>query len=265
MQFKLIATDMDGTLLNSEKKLTERTVTALKKAREAGIIVCLSSGRPPRGLAPTCERVGGDLPLITFNGAEAVMSRSGTVLFENPIDYELACEAYELGREHGVEVTCWESDFLHLGAENDTLLDYRSMSGAPYDVVEDFSVLKGRSLRKVLWVCPNGEVGESLRSKMAQHFNGRLNVATSSPTLIEFVGANVSKGVALHEVCRHLGIDVAETIAFGDGLNDIEMLKEAGKAVVMSNGHPEVKALADDIALSNDEDGVAVYIESLLK
>ncbi len=266
MNIKLVAADMDGTLLRADKTMSPYTVEVFKKAYDVGITLWLSSGRSWRGLSRYYDNFDYNMPLITFNGAEVVHSRSHDVLYASTLDNALAAEVFELGVKQGAIVACWESDHIYLSADNAATEEYCAMSGAPSTFIEDSVKLQACTLRKALWICPDAQTANEWRLQYSEQYKGRLNISTSSPTLLEFVDCEVSKGVALRRLCDKLGIDMSETISFGDGYNDAEMLAAAGRGVAMLNANDEVKALANDVTeYTNEQDGVARYIEKLIK
>ncbi len=261
MNIKLVAMDMDGTLLNDKMELSNRNIEALRNLHKAGIVPCLSSGRPPRGLQKFCKQLGFDLPLITFNGAEVLPSPTAKPIYANELNGEYATEALKIGIERDIDVVVWQSDELMLSRNSEILQEYRSMSNAPYFFYNDKVDLSKLSLRKVLWDHADAEKVAQWREEMGKHFEGRLNVATSAPGLLEFVNHDVSKGVALKRLCDFLNIDISETAVFGDGYNDLPMLEVAGVSIAMANASDKVKSHCDAVTLSNVEDGVADYIE----
>ncbi len=260
MGIKLIASDMDGTLLTNDRKITERTVATLNRLNEQGVIFCLSSGRPPIGMIPFVKRIGFDLPLITFNGAEIIPSLGAKPIYENVLDSESANEAFFLGHDMCGASVAWESNRLILSADNAATREYHSMSRSEILYQEDV-VLSTLALRKVLWIGPDPETTEQWRVDMSKRFEGRMNVYTSGPCLLEFVNHDVSKGTALKKLCEYYGFDIADSVAFGDGYNDLPMLKAAGISVAMGNAKEDIKAICTDVTLSNMQDGVADYIE----
>ncbi len=264
MPIKLVAFDMDGTLLNEDMSLSSRNKIALQNLKKAGITPCLSSGRPPRGLYKFCDELGFDLPLITFNGAEVLPSPKAAPIYANELNCSLAKEAFMLGVKNGAEVVMWQSDELIMSGDTELLREYQRMSNAPFLFYNDDIQLDKLSLRKVLWKYPDAERMAMWRDEMGEYFKDRLNVATSSPHLLEFVGNSVSKGVALGKLCDYLGIDLTETVVFGDGYNDLPMLQVAGLSVAMGNAEDAVKSHCDRVTLKNTEDGVAHFIENFI-
>ncbi len=264
MDIKLVAMDMDGTLLDENMELSTRNATALRRLKDAGITPCLSSGRPPRGLKKFRDQLGFELPLITFNGAEVLIPPSEKPIYANELNHHVAEEAFKLGVEKGAHVVIWQSDELIMCADTQPLREYQSMSNAPYLFYSDDIDLSALSLRKVLWKHENPTFIANWREEMGKHFKGRLNVATSSENLLEFVSVDVPKGVALKRLCDNLGIDISQTAVFGDGYNDLPMLEVAGVSIAMANACDEVKSRCDKVTLSNTQNGVADYIEKYI-
>ncbi len=260
MGITLVATDMDGTLLTDKRGITDRTVATLNRLNEQGVKFCLCSGRPPIGMIPFVKRIGFDLPIITFNGAEVITSVGEKPIYENVLDSECANEAFYLGHEMCDASVAWESNRLILSSNNATTRDYQDMSKANFVFKEDVN-LSSLALRKILWIGPDPETTERWRIEMSERFSTRMNVTTSGPCLLEFVNHDVSKGVALAKLCDYYGLNIADSLAFGDGYNDLPMLNAAGTSVAMENANENIKAVCDAVTLSNMEDGVADYIE----
>jgi len=258
LKYKLLAVDMDGTLLNSESAITERTRQAILAAMEKGVLFVPSTGRPMGGMQQISASFGFDMPMILFNGAMAVMSKSGRTLFSQGLAPGDAKEIYELGMERGIPVVMWMGERLHVSHDCGAIQDYQAITGATMRPITDF-----RGVTKMLWLPPGGN---ALRwqGEMHAHFGGRVNCHTSRPYILEFVDAGASKGLALAAVGEAYGIARGEMIAVGDGYNDVSMLEDAGLGVAMGNAPEDIKRLCQHVTLSNDEDGVAAVIEKFI-
>ena len=263
MKFKLIASDMDGTLLNSDYKLTDRTKSAILRAVDAGVIFVAATGRPFHNIDIVNDILDVDMPFIVFNGAAAYMGKSEKLLFEFFLDFNLAKEAFDLGQKMNFAQIIWAGSKLWANRNCERTLFYQEhSSGIDMTVVSDLSELNeySNSISKVLWIADPVEVSK-LRLEMIDFFGDKLNCFSSMPFYLEFVSPNASKGIALAEVGQLLKIDKSEIIAFGDAYNDVPMFEYAGFSVAMENAPDDIRAACDHVTNSNDNDGVAVAIE----
>jgi Cof subfamily protein (haloacid dehalogenase superfamily) len=259
MSYRLLATDMDGTLLNDDSVMTERTRAAVQRAIDSGVLFVPSTGRPLRGVRFLNEAFADDLPFITFNGAIVVTGKTGRVLFARGLDFGSAAEIFRSGKGNGYPVILWIGDGLYVSRDCDAVQQYRGIAGAELNVVSEFEALRGRDIAKMLWLVPPGDALR-LQSAARERFS-RVNAHISRPYMLEFVAKDVSKARALEVIGEVYGIDKSEMIAVGDSYNDAAMLQYAGLSVAMANAPEEIKAMCREITLSNNEDGVAAVIE----
>ena len=275
--YKLLAIDIDGTLLDSRARFPERVRRALGRAVAAGIQVVLCTGRRYRTAAPVAEQAGLSLPIICHSGALIKRTGSHQTLFARPFEPEelallldalddlaLTPMAYTDTYERGTDF------YLQRGAALTTYHeDYLAKNQGCYGVVEDL----GRDVpAPVLQVCTFAERDELIRKKaiLAERLGGRVSchLLTSAKYLghfLEFQSSAASKWTALEVLCRSLGVGAAQVVAVGDDENDISMLRAAGLGVAMANAPQEVRSAADLVAPSNDEEGVALLVEKLLE
>lgn len=263
----MIAVDIDGTLLNSKRQLTERTVKAAKAAQAAGILFVLASGRMPCVMTDFVERLELKGPMLCYNGALVVDAVTGETITSLPIKAELAREIAAFCEENRLQIQAYTGNAFTTETVNRFAVEYRDMlKPSPEMLVigKKTSEWLDFDTPKMLAIDEPERIAEFL-PVMRKRFEGRVKVNTSQPHLMEMVSPEAGKAAALEKLSELLHIDVGEVMVFGDGLNDLDMLQWAGTAVAMGNGAPEVKAAADIIAPTNDEDGVAVIIEKLLR
>ncbi|MCL2748088.1 MAG: Cof-type HAD-IIB family hydrolase [Oscillospiraceae bacterium] len=262
-KYKLIAVDIDGTLLNSRSELTSRTQQAIYSALDAGVIFVVSTGRPLAGVEHLVALMDADLPFITYNGAVVVMGKSKRRLFSQMLPEHLCREVVELGIARRVAVLLWRDAQLYAPIstpKNDT---YIKISRVTPMIEPDLDKLVRGGADKMLW-CDGADRIYPLQNEMWEHFAGRLNCHTSHAQLLEFVDIGVSKARAMEKLGALYGIGRDEMMAIGDGYNDLSMIKYAGLGVAMANAVPEVLKEADFITRSNDEDGVAHVIDTFV-
>jgi hydroxymethylpyrimidine pyrophosphatase-like HAD family hydrolase len=258
---RLVASDLDGTLLLPDETVSERTRAALVAARVAGITVVLVSGRPPRSLGPIAERIGVGGVAICANGAIVWDLDTGTMLDSTPLAAELATRLVHGLREaipgalFAVEL---EGGFGREAGWSEGL------APAPADVLEaDALELITGPVTKLLVRHPAmafAEVAERARRVVGDD----AVVTWAGLRLVEISAAGVTKAFALERLCRRLGIAAAEVVAVGDMPNDLPMLDWAGLGVAVANADQAVLAAADEVTASNLDDGVARLLERII-
>ena len=266
---KLIAFDLDGTLLTDDKRLTERTEKALKRAAESGIRLAVATGRPLTALP---ERIK-ELPFIhyaiTTDGARIEKFQTGEIIYHKVIAPEKVRPIFEIFKEYdtireiyidGVgyiarHQLAYLADFVPKKAVLDYLLKTRR-------VVDDLDSLMDLEVEKAHALFKTVEDRSDVIRRLSQ--DDDLTLCDAFMINLEISAGGVDKGEGLKILGGHLGIDTTEMAAFGDSNNDAAMLKAAGLSICMANGDDRTKRLADLIAPSNDEDGVAQIIEALI-
>ena len=263
MKYKLIAVDIDGTLLNDDFNVSQRTKDAIQKAVEKGVIYVAATGRAMKGAEFVNDMLDKDLPFITYNGATVVMGKSGEVIFNKFIEESLAREVFDIGYARGIPMVIWTDNGLWTSSACQQTIDYNKYYGIEINIIDSMDATSGANVFKIFWV-GTAEENQVLQTELREHFAGRLNCATSKPEYLEFFSIEAGKEVALEAVGKRYGIKPSEMIAVGDGFNDIPMLKYAGLGVAMGNAPEAVKAAGDHTTHSNNEDGVAAVIEEFI-
>jgi len=262
--FRLVASDIDGTLIRGDGSLSPRTTDVLDRLQDRGIPTILVTGRPVRWLRQLYDQMAEPLPAVCANGAVVYDPDTDEILRAAPLDVELLQDVTKQLREAVPDVTLavevedgrsfWYEDKwpLHWDGEHHAvrvLTTPEELTSVPAVKLlarsarhdpDEFAALVSRTL---------GGLAEATHS--------------SSSALVEISAAGVTKAAGLAWLCEREGIEAAEVVAFGDMPNDLPLLAWAGRSVAMGNAHPAVKEIADDVALTNDEDGVAVYLEKL--
>ncbi|MFF3288559.1 Cof-type HAD-IIB family hydrolase [Streptomyces sp. NPDC003023] len=265
---RLIATDLDGTLLRDDKSVSDRTIAALAAAEAAGIEVFFVTGRPARWMDVVSDHVHGHGLAICANGAAVVDLHAGGKLLEvrdlpraTAMDVVRTLRATAPGTSFAVELSTgihYEPDYppFHLDP---------GATVAPVEkLLHEEELGKGAPLIKLL--AHHAELSPDAFLTLARTAAGELaSITRSSPTaLLEVSGLGVSKASTLALCCAQRGISSDEVVAFGDMPNDVEMLTWAGTSYAMGNAHPDVIAAASGRTVANNEDGVAVIIEQIL-
>ena len=267
MGYKLIAMDLDGTLNNNEKKITPRTREALMAAQSAGIRLALASARPSPGLRKErdalCMRENGGV-LMAYNGGRIVDAATDRVLFETCMPLEAAQEVLRALEKLPVTPILDDGRQFYVTDRNGYKVDYEcrnnNMSCVEVENLAEF--LQFAPVKILMSVDPAAIAG--VQAQIAQLLPADLAVVQTAAFYLEVIPRAIDKGRGLVQICRALGLRPAEVIAFGDAENDIPMLRTAGVGVAMGNADAAVKAAADRVTRSNNEDGIAAALEELL-
>lgn len=283
LRYRLIALDLDGTLLSSRKEITPRTRAALRLARERGIITVVATGRTPRSARLWSRQIGGG-PAICCNGA-GVLDESGELMISTAIPKAPLLRVLELGATQRILTECYTKDQILLDRPWEQVVRYlewvrptMGSIGAWGSLIQLWQVNRMQpvrnlrrwaeqpSARPILKVMLLGETQrlQGLAQQLHRELPG-LSITSSAPDNLEIMAAGVSKGVGLEMLGARLRIPREAMIAFGDSTNDLEMLRYAGLGVAMGNATPPVKAVAARTTATCDEDGVAQMIEELCK
>ena len=270
---RLIFTDLDGTLLHADHlTVSPRTREAFAAAKAKGIRLCACTGRVLSMLPPAIAEIGFDYA-ITSNGAACNDLRTGERLFSAYISAANAEAAWALLKQSDCMVEWFVRGDLLMDRHNyDQWQERVRMSwhrnllaaggGSVVEDIHTFFAQGAPGLEKInVFDCPPGMRERVIEPMLAL---GCFEISTSLGHNFEISDVAANKGNALHTLCAHLGIAPAQTVAFGDGGNDDELLEAAGTGVAMANGLDSLKAIADAVTLSNNEDGVADYIERFL-
>jgi len=264
MQYKLVAVDMDGTLLNSDGIITRKTQDAIKSLVDKGIIFTISTGRPIQGIDRYNEELKLDVPFITYNGAMIVSSVSKEVLFEQGLGEEDARNILKLGKKYGTTVIVWSRNKLYANMLNDRVHDYKLLSKVEPILIEDEEALIKDGITKILWYDDVIKINE-FEKILIDQVDESVSFCTSKPTFLEFFDHRVSKAIALEKVGKYYNVKQEEMIAIGDGFNDLSMLEYAGVGVAMANATQAVKDKCNYVTLSNNEDGIVSVIENFFE
>lgn len=270
MAIKAVLLDIDGTLTNSKKEITPETLTALKNAQDRGVRLVLASGRPAKGLSNYGDLLNMWMHhglFVCYNGARVIDCESKEVLVDVTIKPELVTAVLEHMKKFDVIpiVTYGEymvvEDVYHCMVKNGdqefNVVQYESrMNNYRLMECEDLAKFTNFPVNKIL-TAGDSDYLQAHWQEMREPFKDTLSCMFTSNFYYEYTSLGIDKGAALREAMAKLGIKPEECIAFGDAENDIPMLEYAGIGVAMGNAQDGVKAIADEITLSNEEDGIA--------
>jgi len=277
MAIRVILLDIDGTLTNSEKKITPKTKAALLNAQESGVILALSSGRPDHGLYKWAEELEmtshGGL-FICYNGGKVMNCQTGEVLFDQPLPVEDGQAVLEHLKKFEVVPMISRGEYMYVTdvfqhdirpgmptlPEIFNVMQYEAR-GNGYLLCEkrDLAAFADFPLNKILTYGSPAYLQKHWQ-EMSAPFEGRLNAMFTAPFYFEYTAKGVDKAKAIDSALSPMGYQSSEMIAFGDAQNDSSMLRYAGIGVAMGNAVKEVKEIADEVTASNDEDGIALSL-----
>ncbi|MFD2618537.1 Cof-type HAD-IIB family hydrolase [Terrilactibacillus laevilacticus] len=265
MSYKLVCSDIDGTIINSEHKLSLGTQEAAKILQQRQIPLVLVSARMPQAIIPLQKELGNTGPLICFSGAlvldEERMDGSRDILKNELLNEADVKEIYKICAEKFPQIsfTTYNARQWYVPSKEDGwVIEEHEITGTPMELFQ-FDTDLYPEVNKILCVGP-GQVIRALEAHLHIHFSD-LTVYKSKPTYLEIMGRHVSKSSAIEIILERYHLTRKDVIAFGDNYNDIDMLKMAGLGIAMGNAPAEVKVIADAVTLSNDEEGIKVALE----
>lgn len=263
MKYRLIATDMDGTLLRDDKSISSTNLAAIRDLMAAGGYFVISSGRPYPALEDYLSSLNPNAPLITYNGAKIVEPDSGKVLFEENMCPEDIVSVMANGDRRGHTVVIWSQDVLYGNMLDSRMKEYVNHTRIVPQLKPSDDELVKRGVTKILFADRKDRISRSEDEVPGWGLTGS-SYARSTPLYLEFFSSKVSKASALERIGKLLKVSPEEMIAIGDGFNDLEMIDYAGLGVAMGNAPGKVKEAADYIAATNMEDGVAEVIRKFM-
>ena len=263
--FKIVFTDVDGTLLDAEHRVIPAARPVVQRVCRDGIPFVLVSARMPEGLTTIQSEMGFTGPLVCYGGAY-VLDEDGRELLSRPIDFAEALEVKKFLDADLPDLCCSEYGFHTWACDDDTDPRIRNeerittLKALRVPLAEAFDE---RGIHKFLLMGEPDQI-EAAEARVGAAYPD-LVVVRSSPILCEITSGAASKAEGVNVVCDHFGIDVADAIAFGDGRNDIEMLRAVPESYAMGNAPDEVKRAATHVCPhTNDENGLALMLEELL-
>lgn len=260
MAIKLLALDIDGTLTNQLHAVSPRNIAAIRKAKEAGIVVTLATGRGCIATKPIWIDTDLHGSSIQYGGAMIVDIDSGRIEKLHALDPAVIRDVLNFAAEQNVPAQIYVDETVILEQMSSHSTGYIGRHNLPYIIDPDIRKKDFLNVPKILAFAGNGRE-EDLFESFRKRFDGIAQVSRSNPVFIEINCLGVTKATALEELSGQLGIDRSDVCAIGDNFLDREMIEWAGLGVCMESGAEEIKAMADLIIPPCDEDGVAYFIE----
>lgn len=265
--YKMIVLDLDGTLTNTKKEITPKTKQTLLAAQEQGVRIVLASGRPTYGIAPLADELeigshGGYV--LAYNGGVVIDWRDRRIVFEQKLDEGLVPQVYHEAMAAGMQILTYQGEAIAATNIADEYVRHEAfINKMPLVQFDDFLAQVVYPINKCL-IVGHPEPLHALELRLAKALEGRAEVYRSADFFLECVPPGIDKAQSLDRLITRLGIGREEIIACGDGYNDISMIRYAGLGVAMSNANDDIKAQADFVTLSNEEDGVAHVVEKFV-
>lgn len=264
---KLIAVDVDGTLVNNKKEITPRTKKALISAIKEGHKVMIASGRATYGIRKQAEglefdRLGG--LISAFNGGELYDYKSKKSLASHPMDLDLARDILDFSKDLDLELMIFDGkDILTDRKNNAYVIRESKIVDMEIKVIEDLRKSLDFAPIKLLFAQDPDKIDNPAK-KLLEKFGDKTEQVKSSRFYYEVMPKGLSKGNAVLEACKIFGIDRKDSIVFGDEMNDMSMFEVAGTGVAMENAVDPIKEASDFVTKSNNEDGIAYYLENFV-
>lgn len=279
MDIKAIVLDIDGTLLNDEKQLTPRTKDSLLDAQKQGIKIVLASGRPTAGMWKYAAELQLDRyngMLVSYNGAYVVEVATKKELFSQPLSIEMSQQILEHLKQFDVLPMIAKEEYMYVNNVYNGLLDLGTPLGT-FNIIEyearggefqlceikDLAAFVDFPLHKIL-VAAQPDYLNMHWQKILAPFKNKVHGVFSAPMYFEFTDQGIDKARALAKTLTPLGVKPEHIISFGDGHNDLSLINYAGIGIAMGNAVAELKKNADQITLSNNEDGIAKALSGLV-
>jgi Cof subfamily protein (haloacid dehalogenase superfamily) len=267
LPIRLIALDIDGTLVGDDLAVGQRTRDAVAEAGRRGIAVNLVTGRIATSAVPFAEALGLTGPIVAQQGAliramPADSKRPGKLLFHRPLRPEVTLEIVRWCQEHDLIPHFNYLEWMIVGSTEERLEEYRLFAGGRLRIVPDIAVRAHGPVTKVV-ALGEGHHSLDLLDEGRAHFAGQAEVTLSHPRFLEFMALGVSKGLGVRWLARRLGVPLGQCLAIGDQYNDLEMLSEVGHGVAMPSAPAAVQAAARFVAPPVGDEGTAQMIERI--
>lgn len=265
MKYKAVVSDLDGTLLNSKNNISKESIEVIKNLMEKGIKFFIATGRHHLDVEYIMSKDNLKTGIITSNGA-IVIDENKNELIRHEIKGEIARELFSKIDFRDSYVNVYKNDIWYINKEWEEAKLYIQDSGFEY-TIRDLDTYGDKDICKIFVISENHDLLVELEKEMLSSFSHKLTIVFSGPNCLEVMAHGVNKAKSLEEILNIYDISLEETIAFGDGFNDYEMLKKVGKGFVMGNAHYKLKnALCKNPLIgTNDENAVAKKIKEIFE
>lgn len=272
LDIKMVAADLDDTLLNSKSVLSPGTIATLRRVVDKGIQLVLCSGRSDAAMLPFIRvlNIAGHQEgrfIVSFNGAEVFDLHKRMAIYRATVDKDILQYAYHVARDYGVPCVVYKNSVMYSYIDNEWSRLDSKLCNIAFDVVKDFDTFLESGFPKMLLPGDPKKI-EELTPILRENLKGKADIYISKPYFLEVMAHNVGKGQTLTKLCDLLHIDAKKMLTFGDSMNDESMLKNGGAGgfcgtgVAMCNGVAQMQECATYVTkYDNDNDGVARFLE----
>ena len=258
--YQAVVFDLDDTLLRDDLTISDYSVSVLRRLAGQGVRIIPASGRAQLSMKPFVERLACASVYISCNGAEIWDGNSHGLLMEEKFSAEMGKKIAAFGKRHQCYMQTYAGDSFFFSEKCVYSERYAASSMLKGVWVGDLEAYIREPRSKILMIDEEPKIAEMLR-EASLLFRDQVSVTCSKPWFLEFNPLRATKGQALRRAAEFAGFDLRKTIVFGDSMNDLSMLREAGKSVAMANGRSELKSICDAVCASNQEDGVAGFLD----
>ena len=267
MKYKLIATDMDGTLLNDEHLISEGNIEAIKEIQKKGVKFVLASGRPSFAMFEYAKelemaRYGGYV--LAFNGGQLIDMKDGKMIFHEGLDWDDIRKIYELSYEIEIPMALYGEDTVYASKDTENTRFEAKLCGMKFREFGSLEELDGYGIKETTkcMLISDPEKVKKAEEHMKSKYGNDYFIAISKPIFLEIANKNINKGKTLRQLGELTGIEMEEMIAVGDSYNDIPLLEVVGMPVAVSNANEEIKAKSKFESTSNNDDALKTVIEN---
>lgn len=266
MKYKMIVTDMDDTLLNSNGEVSEENKAAIIRAQEKGVKFILASGRPTFAMKKIAEELKLDefgSYMLSYNGAIVTECKEWTEWYKEALSKEEAHQLYEFSADNKVHIITYLKDQIVSETESEYIDVELKLTGMPHNKIDCFKTTVSESVVKCIML-EEPTYLKDVEKKLKKKMGDKFSIAISKPFFLEVMKNGIDKGASLIKLAKYLDISTDEIIAVGDSYNDLTMLQAVGMPVAVENAKIEVKEAAKYISSSNNDNGVAKVIEEFV-
>ncbi|MBU3160305.1 sugar-phosphatase [Clostridium frigoris] len=264
--YKLVAIDMDGTLLNSDYQISQANSYAIQQAIDMGVKIVLASGRPLIGFKKFLEEldlISKDNYAISYNGSLVQATKGNEIIFKKTLTLDNYKDLYNLSKKLNVNIHALTDTTITTPKNSKYTIHESEINNIPIDIIPVEDVSTSTSIVKVMFV-DEPEILDRVFENIPKELFNKYTIVRSTPFYLEFINKSVNKGVGVVALAEKLNIKQEEIMCIGDAGNDIHMIKYAGLGVAMGNAFPEIKDAADFVTKTNNQDGVAYVFNKFI-
>lgn len=257
---KAVALDLDGTLLNSKKEISEENKNILKKLSENGVEILIVTGRPYPITKKIAESLEIPLTVICYNGARVMNLKTDEIIFEKVLEEKQVLKIIEFCRKNKKDLNLFQNDIWYVEDLESIGTKYYKKNSRLEPTLKSFNTFDSFKMIKSIIIDENN-VLEEVEKELREILGNSVYFTYSQDKYLEILNKDVNKGLTLKNILEEKGIEMSECIAFGDAHNDLEMLELAGVGVAMGNAHEILKSRVQHITDTNDNNGVGKFLK----